>query len=501
MKYLLIISCICTTLASPAQGKDNSQETAELNALRQYENKHPLPDTLPPPDPAPNEVFFGAHLVRTATLLATSSPQRCYPVKVLIYGQSITGSKIFTDTLSTYLKEKFPYADIQVENRSIGGFGARHIIRTAPHDLYNTTADLVIFHVYGGEKTGELEQLLSNLRRTSTADILLFNHHTNGDRKMPDQEGASYLRLLANKFDCEFADVSTEWPAYLEKHNMQPKDLLRDNVHPNRYGNWLLIQLIGRHIRYNPLFPSNWYKSIQTEYIATAFDKGKQNAISFTGEPWRDSAVIATGSNSKGILNLKFYGTRVDVWSGETLKPGSATILIDGKPVSEISQRLVITRPSAGPETWWPGVRQISNTKPLIEEDWTLEIDKINADSTIFSYRVTGSKTGFDGTGTNKETFISRSGRVVIEPADVMFADIKRTFKVAIPVGFKIKWSVVPLFTDKFTAPATTDKNKMYKTTLVNGLQNGPHQLQLIPDGNGNVPVLSFDIHRPPLEK
>jgi hypothetical protein len=500
MKYTFLTVLLLSALVAKAQGKDYSQEAAEREALQKYEATYKAPDSLPLPDPAPNEAFFGAHLVRTATLLATSSAQRRYPVKVLIYGQSITGSKVFTDTLYTYLKEKFPFADLQVENRSIGGFSAGHIIRTAPHDLYYTNADLVIFHVYGGEKTGELEQLFTNLRRTSTADILLFNHHQNGDRKKPDAEGASYLRYIANKYDCELADVSTEWPAYMEKYKLQAKDLLRDNVHPNRYGNWLLIQLLGRHIRYNPLFTSNWYQTVQTAYAVTGFEKGKRNAVEFSGEPWQRTNYIATGNNRNGTLLLHFYGNRVDITSGEALQPGSARLLLDGKPVSAYPQRFMITRPSAGPGTWWPGIRQVSHVKPLQEEDWTLEIEKINADSTVYTYRVKGSKTGYDGTGNSKETFISTSGRVVIEPADVFFADIKKTFKVPVPTGFIVKWSVVPLFSETFQAPATTDKTKIYKTTLVQGLDNGVHSLQLIPNGDGPVPVISFDIHRPPLE-
>ena len=501
MKYFLLSGLVFAALASPAQGKDYGQVTAEMEALAKYEALHRMPDSLPLPDAAPDEAFFGAHLVRTATLLATSSAQRRYPVKVLIYGQSITGSKVFTDTLATYLKAKFPFAAIQVENRSIGGFVARHIIRTAPHDLYYTNADLVIFHVYGGEKTGELEQLLANLRRTSTAEVLLFNHHTNGDRKIPDQEGASYIRYLANKYDCELADVSTEWPAYLAKNKLEPKDLLRDNVHPNRYGNWLLIQLIGRHIRYNPLFTDGWYRTVQTAYAVTAFEKGHPDVLSFSGEPWQKVNQAAVGSTNKSALTLQFYGSRVDVTTGETQQPGSARILIDGKPVQSQPNRLVITRPSAGPQTWWPGIRQVSHVKPLLEEDWTLKITAISADSTTYSYQVKGSKTGVDGSGSNKETFVSNSGRVVIEPDDVFFADIKKTFKVPVPVGFVVNWSVVPAYADSFKAPVTGEKNKIYTTTLVERLSNGPHTLQLIPNGDGPVPVLSFDIHRPALNQ
>ena len=54
-----------------------------------------------------NEDLFGARLMRSSTLLATSSPERKQPVFVLIYGQSITGSKSFTDNMQEYLEQNF----------------------------------------------------------------------------------------------------------------------------------------------------------------------------------------------------------------------------------------------------------------------------------------------------------------------------------------------------------------------------------------------------------
>ena len=44
----------------------------------------------PPPKPAADESAFGEKIARTMTALATSTPEKKNPVRVLFYGQSIT---------------------------------------------------------------------------------------------------------------------------------------------------------------------------------------------------------------------------------------------------------------------------------------------------------------------------------------------------------------------------------------------------------------------------
>ncbi len=78
--------------------------------------------------------------------------------------------------------------------------------------------------------------------------MLLLNHHPNGDQQKPSEVSRQFLQRMADTYQCELVDVSTEWMQYLAANQLKPKDLLRDNVHPNRHGNWLLAQLVGRHL-------------------------------------------------------------------------------------------------------------------------------------------------------------------------------------------------------------------------------------------------------------
>ncbi len=503
ISLLALSAYLYTPCLAKAQENPFSQENAEKQALLKYEAVHPPLDALPMPAPGENEAFFGARLTRSASLLANSSKDKHLPIKILIYGQSIVGSTVFTEQINSYLKRKFPFADITLENRAIGGFGGEQIVRTAVHDVYPFNPDLIIFHVYGGEKSGELEQLFSNIRRYTTSDILLMSHHLNATQTKPDDNQTQFIRYIANKYDCELADISAEWPPYLAQHNLKPTDLLRDGVHPNRNGNWLLAQLVCRHIRYNPLFPSVWYKTVRSYYAVTAFDPGISNPISLIGKNWTNNSGAAVSDSKESRIKFSFIGSRVDAVSGHPANlpnTGHATILLDGKPIDNSNMAFTITRPGPGVGTWWPAIRQVSNVKPLIEEDWTLRVESINADSTVFTYRVRGSKTGDDGVGNSTALFVSHSGRVVIQSDDIMFTRIRKTFKVSTPNGFEVKWSVVPLFKATYQPPLDKDRTKIYRTTLVQGLSNGPHMLEVIPNGDGPVPIESFEVYEPSLK-
>ncbi len=444
-----------------AQENPFSQENAERVALLKYEAIHPPLDSMRMPAPAANETFLGAHLIRTASLLENSSKDRHNPVKVIIYGQSIVGSALFTQEVTSYLKTKFPEAELTIENKAIGGFTADLLVRSANHDLYLTTADLIIFHVFGGERTGELEQIFSTLRRSSTADVLLMNHHLNATQTKSD------------------------------------------GVHPNRNGNWLLAQLVCRHIRYNSIFPSNWYKRVRTYYAVTALDKGIVSPITLKGGNWQLNNASVVSSSKQSSLKLHFTGNRVDINWGHPLKlstTGNVKIIVDGKPITPSNTIYSITRPSMGIASWWPAIKMISHIKPLIEEDWILKIYEINADSTVFKYRVSGSKTGLDGEGISTVPFISKSGRVAIQPDDVMFTRIRKTFKTTTPNGFEVKWATIPLFKSNYPALLGTDRSKFYKTILVQGLTNGPHILEIVPLGDGPVPIESLEVFEPVLK-
>jgi len=469
---------------------------------------------IAPPGDEPQQDLYGAHIQRTMTLLQTSTAQHRYTVKVLMYGQSIVGSDVFTSDMKKYLQERFPYADVTLENRAIGSFQADRLVRTATSDIYPFYPDLIIFHDYDGNNrdetgmSGNIERMISNVRRYTTADIIIFNDHVTMNEPF-SAASANYWRYLASKYDCELVDVSREWPRYLKEHNLEPSAMLRDKVHPNENGLALLTTLIGRHMRFNPIFSDMWGSRVRTYEAKRSMDEAVDDEIVTTGDGWQldKDAMIGDGiiGNKKtDKLRLEFDGNRVDIVAAHTLPAatgGTARILVDGKPPSSFVTAYAATRPSAGPGIWWPQLRRVVLGKNLQVEDWTVTTTSISADGKEFNFNLVGSKTGPDGSGTSTEVFHSSSGRITIDPRDWMIAAIMKQLKQTVPPasGYQVHWSVVPEFIDQYQAPKTDDVGKVYQTMLIQGISNGHHLLEIIPNGDGPVPISSITVYRPPL--
>ncbi len=470
---------------------------------------------LPPLPKHPHEELLGSRIQRTMTLLATSTPEVPRPVRILFYGQSITAG-IHWQKLMDRLRKRYPNANIIAENRAIGGYQAPNLVRTATQGLYPFYPDLVIFHVYGGEITGELERIISNIRRYTTAEIMLYTHHvcwkTNDEKLMSKRmnmehecAGSEFVHYLGQKYNCEIVEVRKEWINYLKTYNIKPNELIGDtvhsDVHPNLKGHTLLAELIYRHFRYNSLFPCGWYDQVRT-YEARRPLEEKNDEITFTGKPWKSDARHggATGVSSDSALKLAFVGNRVDVVAFDCPNPGSARILIDGQPPSNFRGSYAVTGISKVlPGRPWPAIKRISlGVNPLAEE-WILRLTKVSDDAENFTFEVVGSITGPDGIGNNKKIFVSNSGRIIIEPEDFTFAGVMKYRKKPYPVGYEITWRVIPMFVDVWK-PKRIKKPAVEKQyTLVQGLTNQKHTLEIVPRGDGKVPIKSVLIYHPPL--
>ncbi|MGL5061233.1 MAG: SGNH/GDSL hydrolase family protein [Microcoleus sp.] len=432
-----------------------------------------------------NPAILGSKIQRTMGLLASSTPRDRKQVRILFYGQSITQQEWWQDVVND-LKQRFPNADLTIENRAIGGFAAPLLIRPSEHDLYPFYPDLLIFHVYGGAE--EYEAIIANIRSRTASEILLHSDHIDwmptGNNDDPNavkryewhnMHSTKFLAELADKYGCELAEIREPWLRYLKDNRLQAKQLLSDNIHLNDWGNFLLAALVKPHLRYNPSFPA------------------PQDLV-------RDYRV---GSNVKwqnGKLVLEFEGNRIDAIADKNFNgtASSASIIIDGKKPSEFPELYSITRPSPAVGSGLPAIIQVSSQKPLIVEDWQAVITEINSDASKFKFDVIGSKTGYDGSGTNEELFVSNSGRVVIEPRNWWLKNSYDYSKQLTPKGFKINWQVKPMFVDDYVPPTIADRTREYLTTLAQNLSNSKHILEIIPEANGTVPIQAIRVYRPP---
>jgi len=172
-------------------------------------------------------------------------------------------------------------------------------------------------------------------------------------------------------------------------------------------------------------------------------------------------------------------------------------VLIDGKKPSEFPECYTFTRPGVTKNIGWPAIMNISWQKPPVLEEWTAIFHDFNDEHDDFRFTVEGSVTGFDGSGTGKEKFVSDSGRIVIEPRDWVFAADKSVSEQPTPDGWTVKWKVAPMFVDEYTPPEVEDPSCEYQTVLIQGLENTKHKLELVATGAQKPSIRAIRVYTP----
>jgi hypothetical protein len=443
-----------------------------------------------PPPNFPDASGWGRNIQCTMRLLAMSSPEHCNTVRILFYGQSITEQN-WAKMVEDDLRRRFPRANLIIENRALGGFASQMLVKTAETDLYPFQPDLLIFHVYGAHD--KYEDIIRRTRERTTAEILMQTDHVNKPADFSEETDPAklppagehwdafmnhnWLPSIAKKYGCELCDQRALWKAYLTENKLEPKALLRDGVHLNPHGEWFMAQCVNAYLRYDPgLGPS------PTEDCVKTWQVGQDLR-------WTD-----------GKLRLDFDGNRVDV----ICKPGQATpasVRIDGRKPSEWPELYGFTRALTRPEgKWpvkWPILAPIGSQRPLLVEDWSLAVARDRQSDKIFSFTLTGSKTGADGIGRSDARFVSASGRIVLETNDwnASYA-LSLAGITPVPETFTVKWKAEPRFVDEFVSPGVANPAIETTVTLAQGLPNTRHTLEI--SGSDLTPIAAVRVYRPP---
>lgn len=442
---------------------------------------------FPPPKNTGDPAKLGQNIQRTMTLLATSTPEHRHTARILLYGQSITEQE-WAKTVATDLRRRFPNANLLIENRAIGGHSSQLLVKTAEADLYPFYPDLMIFYVYGSHL--EYDNIIRRTRERTTAEILLQTDHLTKDTDLAEETNPaklspkqwngwmnySFLPSTAQKYGCGVVDQRNLWKQYLQDYSLPAGRLLKDGVHLNAHGNYLMAELVKAQLVRRadvPVDPMNC-DTIKTVRVGDTLS-------------WKE-----------GKLTLAFDGNRVDA----VCQPGTAgtaapaALRVDGRKPSDIPELYGPTRVSAFPNSSWPCLLRVSAEKPLLLEDWTLTVTSASPDLKTCHFSVSGSKTGPDGEGVSTNRFVSKSGRVVLEPEDWNLGYCYNVFKRTLPANHPVKWKIIPHFTDEFVSPGVKDPTLETTVTLVQGLKNGPHTLEL--QGTPATPVAALRVYRPP---
>jgi hypothetical protein len=431
---------------------------------------------------------LGRHLQRSLGLMASSTAEQRHTVRVLFYGQSITEGAWWQD-VAAHLRTTFPHANLIIENRALGGHSSDRLVKTAEADLYPFQPDLVLFHVYGGHL--DYETIIRRIRERTVADILITTDHPTRPEDLSEEADPAkltpaqwhawfnrvFLPGLAQKYGAELADVRGRWAAYLKTNGLTPDKLLSDSVHPNAHGNFVMAGIVR-------------------DYLGAGLVRTPAEPDGRTRD-WRLGRDVNWDDDR---LRIEFDGTRIDaVWAGGSAE--AIEVLIDGQRPTQHAEVYGFERTSAYPGSSWPALLRVqSGTNALVAEEWTATLDELSADLKTFRFAVAGAVTGPDGEGVATNRFVSRSGRIVIEPGDWNLAYGQSVFKKRLPVPFRVTWRAVCRGLDRVTPRAASGPGIESSTLLVQGLKPGRHVLELrATDAASRKALAGLRAYRPPL--
>ncbi|MDD6210370.1 MAG: hypothetical protein PUB21_07185 [Bacteroidales bacterium] len=431
--------------------------------------EYPAPDvTLPE--------TAGRHIVQTMHLLETSNAKHRNKVKILVYGQSIS-KQTYWIPVRDELQRRYPYADIEMKNLSIGGFSTQTLWKTVEMDVVPFYPDLVIFHCYGSDI--DYERIMQIIRSRTAAEVMIHTDHYTGESAWSDTMCYNRLPRYAEQYGLELVDVRHPWIDYLEKYNYSPDQLVFDGAHLNDHGLFVMSEILKKYFVYRP------------EYL-------KESADRVTYIPLKKGKPV----------DVEFDGNRIDVVIDRAKGVQSELYpLIDGKKPSEFPSAYTYTRPNNDEQKDWPwetgAAYRIVNRDPQTE-DWTLTctaVDSVKSkdgkdyDLSYFEFTVCGSKTGFDGVGRMGETFVSNSGRVVIDANDWWLAEPFRRFRLASAPGYTITWKTI--MQGDASDTLRVDGEMPQIKTVVQGLPNGKHRLRM----EGSKAVRGIKVYKPYLRE
>jgi hypothetical protein len=420
----------------------------------------------------PDTTNYGRYTSRTMNLLQTSTPEKRNTVKILVYGQSISAQDWWLEVKRSILS-RFPNANLIMENKAIGGFASQMLCKTVEMDVSTFYPDLVLLHIYGSD--ARYDSVLYTIRSRTAAEVAIQNDHFAGENAWSDTMSYNRLPALAEKYKCDLINIRDPWKKYLNDHQLKPKDLLKDDIHLNKHGEFLMAELIKPLFKYKSKFHQDPFGLCKTYKV------GKDLFL------------------RKGKLILPFPGNKIEVIpeTGTSVK-----VLLDGRKPSEFQGTYFMTRPYADNRKTWPwnlpAMIQVQHQSPWVAEEWTCKFTEATAPYDDFSFEISGSITGKDGSGKGSEDFISNSKRVIMGKGDAEKGGdwhLNRSFKVlktTINSGDEVKWKTYSISTDTLQ-PGDADS----RVTLFQGVPNTSHVLKIIPEGNCKLPIREIRVYRP----
>ena len=443
-----------------------------LPTLQVFAQKWPLPEL-------PDTTHYGRYTSRTMHLLQSSTAEKPNTVKILVYGQSISVQDWWQEVKKT-IQFRFPHANLIMENKAIGGFASQMLCKTVEMDVSTFYPDLVLLHIYGSNQ--QYDSVLYTIRSRTAAEVAIQTDHFTGENAWSDTMSYSFLPEMAEKYKCDLINIRDPWIKYLKDHQLTPKDLLKDEVHLNRYGEFLMAELI------KPLFHYKYKFNPDPFGLCTTI-------VAYKDFNFRDNQLV-----------IPFSGNRVDLIYQQNHTDVKGKFLLDGRPPSEFQGTYFMTRPTATNGKAWPwnlpAMIQVQHQKPWIAEEWTCRFSEATAPYEDFSFEITGSVTGKDGAGKASEDFVSVSKRVIIGKGDAEKGGdwhLNRSFKVMktnVTAGDEVKWKTYSISTDSISIAATSEREN-HSIVLFQGVPNTHHELEIVAGHVLKKLMFEIKVYRP----
>ena len=413
---------------------------------------------------------------RSAALFQASTPAHRHTARMIIDGQS-TSQQWWAWEVLQEMPRHFPYTDFKGSLVAITSFGADYLIQTAESDIYPLLPDLIVFQCYGPYGPGQdWERILREFRKRTTADIVLIGNHPVADWELaeptdparihfdvdPTRDGQAWLNYIRTPALCRELglcnpDNRSGWKRFLAENGLRPADLLQDSIHFNKRGSDLLKEILRPYL---------WAAQLTPPVDPFNNSRIQTHAVGAKGPAW-----------VHGRMRFPFLGNRVDLIAGSGVC-GACQVTVDGVPPTCWPSGTGHSRSSSwkGELSFRPALLKVGTAVPLGVETWTLTVTSVDPENRKrFSFSVSGSSTGPDGSGSSTKRFVSRSGRVVIETNSWNFVVIPP----ASQEGATITWRSQIRSLDTYVAVPQLDPGMERAVNLFFDLPDGNHVLEL----------------------
>ncbi|MCB1226330.1 MAG: SGNH/GDSL hydrolase family protein [Verrucomicrobiales bacterium] len=454
----------------------------------------------PPAGAAPYEVTpdpeAGAHLPNLLHKLRTGfHPDR--PLRVWALGSSYTNMLGSGEVWQEEIPQRFPKVSQVNYTKMVGNSCPWQYLRGwAQTLLVADPPDLVLTYTNG--EPDDLDKLLTQIRSTTTADIIVpslhwrqrdAEEHWDKDENAADQDVAA-VRAVCKKHGVEFVENRRDWERYLRAQKLPIEALLKDPVHQNAYGASIVNRNILAHL---PTEGSSALDDREVRLDAAALAK-----LEHSGFKLQDGRLRAAQAGA--TLRVPFTGNCIEL-IGRFLKDGgSVKVTLDGRPGSEFAAFLPSyiqgdeknARSQKGDNPRDLAPHGVTLSQDCIPQQWTVLMTNDMGD-----YTLTGSITGPDGTGNAFKDYTSLTGQITL-PAD-LWRRAERNKQ-----GDRFTFSVTRATEDSvsFSPPSDAEADAeapIFRTRLANALSNGPHVLTLTTTSAAPVEIEALDVFRPPL--